>query len=219
MKIILLGSDLEGLESKRVTAQELPAVAQDDEVVLVCHGMPAELNGETRTYAFHPQLDSLRLHALLLAQRGSPVVDNILQKTVEHLEGKCSRVFGLTTGWNSEALDKGNLRQRILDFLKSDELVPNDSEVQKYLGFDLPVTKLAFRVALEIGLRELETGPDISNVKEGQPSLEILLAPALDIASRERSLSGLARGIEHALADKERLRSEIFKVLTALRHN
>jgi hypothetical protein len=191
-----------------------------EKVVIVCHGMPEDVNRETDELEIYPQLLALNLQAVLLAQRGSSADAKQQRQLTAFLSNKCKRVFGLTVGWDSDALNKENLRAGILDFLKCDEDVPSNAEVQKVLGFALPITRLALRIALEITVREFEKDkPENSNANEARLRIQNLLAPALTIARRESSLNQLAVRIEASFGDRARLHEEMMSALSWLRQN
>jgi hypothetical protein len=155
------------------------------------------------------------LHALLLAQSSDAAAPVEVQVLVEHFAGKCERVYGLTTGWNE--LSTSRMDGGVLDFLKSVEVAPKDRNLQRLLGLDLPVTRLALRAALEIAAEELGGRP--GGREGGGLTPETLLAPALELARREPSLAGWVGEIEGSLGDKERLRVAVGHALEALVQN
>lgn len=198
-------------------ADELASKVGQEKVVLVCHGTPLETPADDPDApATCPKLLGINLHALLLAQRPSAATESKHQELKEYLAGKCERVYRLTTGWNKLS-DQNRERERVIDFLTSDEAVPSDRLVQRLLGFDLPVTRLALRAALEIAAEELGARP--GGREGGALPPETLLAPALELARREPSLAVWVGEIEGSLADKERLRSTVGRALEALVQN
>jgi hypothetical protein len=189
---------------------ELPSKLGREKVVLVCHGTPLQTPADDPDApATCPKLLEVNLHALLLAQRPNAATESKFRDLKEYLAGGCERVYRLTVGWNNLA-EQAHERERIIAFLKSDEVVPSDRLVQRLLGFDLPVTRLALRAALEVAAEELG-GPTEAELPPGE-----LLAPALELARREPSLAGWVSEIEGSLGDTERLRSTVGRVLEAL---
>src|SRR5215213_5499540 len=142
MKVLLFGNPMNGFDKTNGTTDisALTDWASTEAVVLVCHGAPLALT-ESRT-AFRispPELLSLNLHTLLLAQTGDAAVEAQVRMLKDLLSGKCARVFGLNVGWNNLS---ENDRERLSGFLTSNEAVPSDRLVQRLLGFDLPVMRL-----------------------------------------------------------------------------
>jgi hypothetical protein len=219
MRTLLLGQRMLGFTDDSIvaTADELLSKVDQERVVLVCHGTPLETpEGAPDAPATCPKLLEVNLHALLLAQRPSAATESKHQELKEYLAGKCDRVYRLTTGWNKLS-EQINERGRIIEFLKSDAAFPNDRFVQRLLGFDLPVTRLALRAALEIASEELAGGPFEAG-GSGLPA-DTLLAPALELARREPSLSGWVAELESSLGNHEHLRTAIRRVLEALVQN
>src|SRR5690349_25132389 len=122
MKTICLFGDFRGFsdDAVAVSTEELLKKADDEEVVVISHGMPTGHANE----AVDPLLlqPGLHLHAFLLAQSGSSASPTDLEYLKDKLERKCPRTFGMVRGWNST---HSGHRAKIIDFLESSETVPS----------------------------------------------------------------------------------------------
>jgi hypothetical protein len=154
----------------------------------------------------------LRLHAFLLVQSGNAASSGEFDYLKKRLAEKCLRTFRMVKGWDSQSAHW----KKIIGFLESPDVAPTNPEIQKLLGFDSPVSRLALRVALEIALRELNGQLP---KRPGSPlPVETLLAPALALAEQEPSLAPSVTGISRALAtDRKSLPQEITQALSGLR--
>jgi hypothetical protein len=217
MKTICVGGDLAGFpeESHVFKATGLATlVADHDPVVLVCHGLSIYERESDVSFKISPALSNYHLQAVAIAHRDHGAASSELEQVRKDLGNQCKRVFGLTRGW--EGL-KDSQRDLIIEFLESSESAPSSPEVQKLLGFDSPVSRLALRVALEIALREFGGEAPGKRLGNALP-VETLLAPVLAIAEQEPSLAHEVSRISQALAtDRKSLRHEITQALSELR--
>lgn len=215
MKVICLGGALTGFPPEDIIAiasQLKQKVADDEKVVIVVHTLPYEQDpafpDDPEKTVLAPELFMYDLQAVLVTHRSDAASAAEMKRLRSDLGEKCHRVFGLARGWNQLNDD---IREKISAFLKSDEGIPSDTDVQMLLGFDAPVAKLALRATLEIALRELKTG---------KPEIEIeqILRPAFQVAEQEASLAHMVDGIKKALGgSKDHLYAEILRALAPLR--
>lgn len=224
MKVICLGGGLAGFPQEDIldiASQLKQKVADDEQVVIVTHNVPYEQDSnfpdDPEKTVLAPDLFKHNLQAVLITHRSEKAAPEEIERLRRDLSEKCHRVFGLAGGWNHL---KDDIREKIIDFLKSDAEVPADTDVQMLLGFDAPVAKLALRATLEIALRELKTG-------KPERDIEQILKPAFQVAEQEASLAHTVSGIKNALAgggDKNapdendgQLYEEIMRALAPLR--
>lgn len=211
MKVICLGGSLAGFtpESNAASAADLKRLAQPGErIVLVCHGAPYDY-----TSTLFPEIKEYDLCAVVLTHRRdatSPVQLDDLQKD---LKPHCRRVFGLTRGWNNLSEEE---HEKVFAFLTDNDLAPADADLQILFGTDSPVSRLAFRVALEIALRELE-GRRSSRNTGMQLNAERLLSPAIALAQHDAELAPTADALRKALtSDNKTLREQVRNALASL---
>ena len=183
MKVICLGGELAGFspDSHAYAPSDLEDRINDGErIVLVCHGASLYVQLSDQEVQLSAELLKYHLHAVVLTHRADAASSTQVNELKKDLAQQCQRVFGLTRGWNTINAAQ---RARVIEFLESEELSPQDSEVQALLGYDSPVAKLALRVALEIALRELE-GSRLPRSSVAEMSTAMLLSPALAIAQQ-----------------------------------
>ena len=214
MKTICIGGDLTGLSENHVyQASDLEDPVDNKEpLVLVCHGLSIYDRAANDSFVISPVLSYHNLHAVVIAHRDNGAIASELDQVQNDLGGQCKRIFGLTRGWETLS---DTQRDLVIGFLESSENAPSNPEVQKLLGFDSPVSRLALRVALEIALRELNGQ---APKRPGNPlAVDTLLAPVLALAEQEPSLAPNVSGISRALAtDRKNLPQEITQALSNL---
>lgn len=214
MKTICVGGELAGFFGPTHVFKLTSRVNQDEPLVLICHGLSIYERESDVSFTLSPLINNYNLQAIAIAHRGDSASPSELEQLRKDLGDRCQRIFGLTRGWDNL---KDSQRRLIIDFLESSELAPSHPEVQKLLGFDSPVSRLALRFALEIALRELDGTTPTKRPGNALP-LETLLAPALALAQQEPSLAPSVTGISNALAaDRKRLPQEITQALSELR--
>ena len=211
MKVICLGGALAGFtpDSNAASAADLKRLAQPGErIVLVCHGAPYD-----DTSTLFPEIKEYDLCAVVLTHRRDATSPVQLEELQKDLRLQCRRVFGLTRGWNNLSEEE---RERVRAFLLGNDLAPADADLQVLFGMDSPVSKLAFRVALEIALRELE-GRRSSRNTGMQSNAERLLSPAFALAQQDAELAPTADALRKALtSDNKTLREQLRNALASL---
>lgn len=218
MKKFCVGGALSGFDSEELI--ERPSELDDklesgERVIIIAHGQQYVADPADRSRSIlDPNLLKHNLHAFVITHSGHQTSPEELKRHREDLKEKCQRVFGVSCGWNR--LEDDHI-EKVLNFLKTDDSFPYDSDVQMALGFGAPVAGLALRAALEIALIEINARkPD--SVGKDNISNDILLAPAFEVASRKPSLNHAVNGIRQALGGPEELlREEIDSTLAALR--
>ncbi len=136
---------------------------------------------------------------ILLVTGGGPTAASVEQLRAHLNAEQRKRVFGCTVADSLNALGTNQqLYTKVVEFLGSQDELPNDSEVARYLGLDFPVRRLALRVALEIAREELN---------RNRPELGVndLLKPALDIAQNVPPLERALEPVRTALAQNVEL--------------
>jgi len=212
MKVICLGGSLAGFtqDSNAASAGDLKELAQPGErIVLVCHGAPYD-----HTSTLFPEIKEYDLCAVVLTHRRDATSPEQLEVLQKDLRLQCRRVFGLTRGWNNLSDEE---HEKVLAFLTCDDLAPADPDLQTLFGMDSPVSKLAFRVALEIALRELEGRRSSRNT--GVPlNTERLLSPAIALAQHDADLAPTADALRKALtSDHKTLREQLRNALASIK--
>ena len=124
---------------------------------------------------------------ILLVSTGGATAEHseeIMGKLARNLQG---RMYGCVERNSIEKL-QGNaeLFGKVVDFLASQDEIPEDPDMAKFLGLDFPVRRLALRVALEIAREEL--GRD-------QPQLESLFKPAEELTRGVLELEGIVKEV------------------------
>jgi hypothetical protein len=219
MKTICVGGDLAGFTKETHVYKPVGLanlVSKDEPVVLVCHGLSIYERESDSDVSLRllPETREYNLHAIAIAHRDHGAGSFELDQVRKDLGNKCNKMFGLTRGWENL---KDSQRDLIISFLESTDMAPSQPEVQKLLGFDSPVSRLALRVALEIALRELDGDAPTKRPGSALP-LETLLGPVLALAQQEPSLASSVSGISRALtADRKCLPQEITQALSELR--
>ena len=212
MKVICLGGALAGFnrDSNAASAGDLKRLAQPGErIVLLCHGAPYD-----HTSTLFPEIKEYELSAVVLTHRNDATSPLQLEELQKDLRLICRRVFGLTRGWNTLTEEE---HEKVIAFLIRDDLAPADADLQALFGMDSPVSKLAFRVALEIALRELEARRSSRNTGM-QLNAERLLSPAIAVAQHDAELAPTADELRKALtSDTKALRDHLRTVLASLK--
>jgi hypothetical protein len=216
MKAICVGGGLAGFTtaSHAKSPYSLKGMIEPDEpVVLVCHGPPYVMLGETEPEIL-PEMLEYRIHAVVLTHRADPASPAELHDLKHDLVNHCQRVFGLARGWDKI---EPRTRERVLQFASSEETMPQDPEVQTLLGYHSPLTRLAMRVSLEIALRELDSGSRL-RTPGANMSLALLLAPAISIGESEPTLNAMTDRLKSGLnSGREALSEFVSQALSQLR--
>jgi hypothetical protein len=159
-QILINGADLEGIP-------RVPALEGTEKVIWVTHGPVLQADSEKL------QGRQEAVHAALIVQSDQSVSTKALHNFREIMSRlkNCRRVFGLTRGWKvlpGDSARRNEIRRNIFDFLASDKSEPDEPELQRLLGTDLPVRRMALQFALQVAREQIGKIDDIKQ----------LLAPA-----------------------------------------
>ncbi len=195
MKMLLLGGKCEHHMDGPEWVFNPSQVRADETVVLISHGLPSE----SKLKAIQS-----RVAAALMMQAGNGADSESFRTFRQRCSGVggCERIFRLTIGWMDQRFTSDKWKA-VGDFLASSDTLPSDREVQRLLGFDSSVRRVALEFALQLAREQLDKPGDIDFASLLAPAGE-LVRPVEALASEFASLIQALDAPEQRTADEWR---------------